>query len=62
LNLRLVVGLAITVVWVLGFLMAFFVDRRLEGLAQTATPVMLVFVGFLFARVGFDLGKEKPNE
>lgn len=28
--------------------MAFFVDRTLEGLAQSATPLMLLVVGFLF--------------
>lgn len=47
-KLRIAIGSVVTGVWVLGYLMAFFVDRTLEGLAQSATPLMLLVVGFLF--------------
>lgn len=63
-RLRAVVGAVVTALWVTGYLGAFFVDRTLEPLAQSITPVMLVVVGFLFASEGLDLlrGKVQATE
>lgn len=47
-RLRLAVGAVVTGMWVIGYLAAFFVDRTLEPLAASITPVMLPVVGFLF--------------
>lgn len=57
----MVVGSVVTGLWAVAYLAAFFYDRSLEPLAQSITPVMLVFVGFLFAKEGIDILRGKRD-
>jgi ABC-type transport system involved in cytochrome bd biosynthesis fused ATPase/permease subunit len=53
----MVIATVVTAIWATGYLLAFFVDRSLEALAQSVTPVLLIVVGFLFTRETIDLLK-----
>lgn len=47
-----VVGIAITIVWIVTMMAGVFADQY-EPM-QISTPVMVIFAGFLFARGGFN--------
>jgi hypothetical protein len=57
---RILVGGAVTVVWVVGYVMAYFVDPSLSDLASSSTKVMLPVVSFLFALEGLSIIRGKP--
>lgn len=57
---RILIGGAVTVVWVAGYLMAYFVDPSLSDLASSSTKVMLPVVAFVFALEGVSIIKGKP--
>lgn len=62
-TLRLVVGVAVTIVWVVGYFMAYFVDRSYADLASSATPVMIPVIGALLGTEAIKLIKEgKPRD
>lgn len=52
----------ITAVWVVLYAMAAFVDRSMEGLATSVTPVMLPVVGFLLGREMVQIVKGKGDD
>jgi hypothetical protein len=56
-KLQLVLGSVVATVWVVGYLMAFFVDRSLTTLASSVTPLMLIIVGALFAQSAIQIVK-----
>lgn len=56
-----IVGAIVTVLWA-GMYVAATIDRSLEPLAQSLTPVALVFVGFLFGTAGIKLIRGERDE
>lgn len=56
-----VVGAVVTALWA-GLYVAAVIDRSLEPLAQSLTPVALVFVGFLFGTAGLKLIRGERDE
>jgi hypothetical protein len=60
--LRLVVGVAVTIVWVLGYCMAYFVDKSYADLASSATPVMVPVITVLLGTEALKIIREgKPS-
>jgi hypothetical protein len=53
-------AIALTVVWIALFAAAV-VDRSLTGLAQSATPVALVPIGYIFTRGALNITKEASS-
>lgn len=61
-NLPLIVAGAIATLWVALFTAAAFVDRSLESLAASATPVMLLATGFLLGPATIKVFKDKGDD
>jgi drug/metabolite transporter (DMT)-like permease len=61
-RLRLVIAYGTFLVWVIMYLAAAFVDSTLAPLAQSATPVLLGVVGFVFGQEGIKAWKGKGDE
>lgn len=57
-----VVGAVVTTLWAGMYIAAATVDRSLEPLATSLTPIALVFVGFLFGSAGLKLLKGGKDE
>lgn len=60
--MRSVVAGAVCLVWCVGYLMAYFVDRQLVDIAQGATPVMMVVAGFLFGQGAAEIFKGRDGD
>jgi hypothetical protein len=56
-----VVGGIVIALWAGMYVAASAIDRTLEPLAQSLTPVALVFVGFLFGQAGLKILKGDSN-
>lgn len=56
---RILIGGAVTIVWLVGYLMAYFVDPSLSDLASSSTKVMVPVVAFVFALEGVSIIKGK---
>lgn len=54
-----VLGAILTGVWVVLYLAAAFYDTALIGLAMSATPVLLIPVGFIFGKTTLDIIRGK---
>lgn len=46
-RLRVVIAVSLIGVWVIGYLMAYFVDRSLADIAKGATPLASIAASFL---------------
>lgn len=61
-TLQKVIGAGVFGVWLTGYLGAFFIDRSLEPLATSVTPVMVIVASALFATEGIRILKGKRDE
>jgi predicted permease len=51
----------VTILWAVGYATALFVDRSLEPLAQSITPLMMIVVGAIFGQELLELRRGKTG-